>query len=406
MPRILITFLGTTAYKPCIFQMPDGAKSEVVWYVQEALTQLICADWTEDDQICVFLTKDAKVKNWDNGLEQQLYKAGLRCRIRPITGLHDGFSEAEIWENFQLLFDQIEVNASVWLDITNAFRSIPVFATVLLQYAKFLKNIQIEAVLYGAFEALGSASNIDARIPAPQDRIAPMLDLRNLVELQEWTQAAKDFIQHGNSLELARKATTDYPNLAHALEAVTLAFSLVRGKEIAHGVLFTRLKRELEQPIALAPFRPILEKVGEAVEAYQDNDLLNGFRAAQWCCDHQLYQQGVTIVRETIVSLICREMNLRDDDYKHGRRIIENAFNCYGRDRNDWKIPKDVSEETVESVINASSLPLYADVYQNLSHQYRNDINHGGFLYNAKPAADFKIALNRHLIALKSIIPF
>lgn len=406
MPRTLITFLGTTEYKSCVYQMPDGSKSGVVQFVQEALAQLVCADWDANDQICVFLTEDAKLKNWDQKLQKRLQEAGLRCQVRPVTDLREGFSEADIWKNFQLIFDQINPNDHVWLDITNAFRSIPVFAMVLLHYARFLKNIRVEAVWYGAFEALGTGFDMETRIPDPANRIAPIISLKNLIELQDWTQAAHDFIQHGNSRELAQKALADYPNLARALQDVTLAFSLVRGKEIAKGNLFANLKRELAQPVTIAPFKPILEKVAEAVAAYRDNDLLNGFRAAQWCYDHQLYQQGITIIRETIVSLICCEMDLQDDDYKQGRRIVENSFNCYGRDRNDWQIPWDVSENTIENVIGSSSLPLYADVYQNLSHQYRNDINHAGFLHNAKPAADFKVALDRHLTNLRSISNF
>jgi CRISPR-associated Csx2 family protein len=406
MPKKLLTFLGTTPYKPCVYEL-NGQHSKVVSFVQEALATTLCQDWTKEDQICVFLTKEAKASNWDNGLNLILEKLSLSCKVEGIDNFKEGFGESQIQENFDLIFQTLQPNDEVWLDITNAFRSIPVFALVLLNYARFLKDIHIKAIYYGAFESLGvPAHQIDLSIPNPADRVVPIIDLKKLVDLQQWTNAANDFLKHGNALELAKLSKEqNQDEFAACLDAITGAFSVVCGKEIVEGDIFLNFSNALQGLQARSPeLEAILNKVDKAFKDFGSNDLLNGFRAAQWCLQHQLYQQGITILRETILSFICTEAGLPTDEY-YGRRYVETAFNCFGRDQADWRVES--SEiNTIERIIHSTRLAEYAGVYQDLSHKYRNDINHGGFLKKAKPAADFEQALSKHIQQLKQLHNF
>lgn len=420
MPHKLLTFLGASEYKQCVYEL-DERTSPVVRFVQEALAGMVCANWTSADGIYVFLTDDAKVQNWEGakynnhtddsqGLAEKLKALNLPCQIIPVDGFTEGFGTPQIWANFNRIFETLEPGDHIWLDITNAFRSIPIFASVLLNYARFLKGITVQAVFYGAFEALKvPAYEIDLRIPNPLNRKVPIINLSGLIELQHWTNAANDFLTHGNAKELSfLSREKGHQDLAQALDKVTQAFAVVRGKEIVKGQIFENLREALyalEDSMITPALSPILKKINEAFDVYRKEDTLNGFRGAQWCYEHQLYQQGITIVRETIVSLIANEVHLPVDDFQRGRKYIEQAFNCYGRDRIDWIIDsKDIP--TIDDIIASTSLVEFAGIYQKLSHQYRNDINHGGFLKNAKPAQDFSKALHDSLTELKTFINF
>lgn len=414
MPRKLLTFLGIADYKQCIYTL-DDAQSPVVHYVQEALAGLICKDWTAADSIYVFLTPDAEKKNWQNDQHPDLALAASRlehlqlaCHIKPITEFTEGFGTAQIQSNFRLIYDNLEEGDEIWLDITNAFRSIPFFAAVLLNYAQFLKKIKVKAIYYGAFEALGvPAFEIEKKIPIHEDRRVPLIDLSSLIELQNWTNAANDFLTHGNAKELSRIAEQQgHKELAQALKEVTNAFAVVRGREIVKGTIFENLEQALQDLRSEdAILDSILDKLSTAFQKFRSEDILNGFRAAEWCHKHQLYQQGITIVREAIVSLICREANLPDDDYNNGRSFAEMAFNCYGKPPHTWRVHAD-KKLLIQSIIDHTTLSKHLDIYKNLSYVYRNDINHGGFLSSAKPANEFADALAGAIEQLRKIHNF
>lgn len=417
--NVLLTFLGATPYKKCLYYLDEQRISGEVRFVQEALGQLVCRDWGPDDGIFVFLTRDAQKQNWEGGrytndpedkagLEQKLGALGLKCRIQAVEKLTDGFTEVDIWLNFQHIFQCLEEGDKVWLDITNAFRSIPLFTSVLVHYARFLKNIDLQAVYYGAFDVLGPAYNIDDRIPNVKDRRVPLLNLGNVIALQHWTSAANDFLHHGNSKELSRLAgQAGFSNLAQSLENVTLAFAVSRGREIMRGGIFKNLQEEItqsqEQLDQIAPLKPLLEHVKTAFAKFSDDNTRNGISAARWCLEHKLIQQGITILRETIISMVCREGGLNEGEYKHNRKQVEIAFNCYGRELDEWKTER-FAPDMIQRLVNLNVFQLLVTVYQRLSHEYRNDINHGGFLDWAKPAPDFERILAESLLEIERLI--
>lgn len=96
----------------------------------------------------------------------------------------------------------MEEGDEVYFDITHGFRSLPMLGMVLMNYAKALKGIKVKAITYGAFDALGSRFNIEERIPDPEQRIVPLLDLTGFHELQEWSIAADNFVKSGNTAKM------------------------------------------------------------------------------------------------------------------------------------------------------------------------------------------------------------
>lgn len=223
------------------------------------------------------------------GLKYQFERLNLPCQVKPILGFKEGLGEEDIWKNFKLIFECLQEKDEVWLDITNAFRSIPLFAAVLVHYAKFLKNIETKSVYYGAFEALGvPAFKVDAVIPEETKRLVPILNLSNILDLQAWTTAANDFLSHGNSSELKRLSVLKMPHstLASDLDAFTNALATVRGKQIENGAIFQNVKIAIEALTPAEdthPLNALLRKINEELDAFQTNDLQNGIRAVEWC---------------------------------------------------------------------------------------------------------------------------
>ena len=113
--NVLLTFVGATAYKKCVYYLDEQHVSGVVRFVQEALGQLVCNTWGEEDVIYVFLTRDAQKQNWEGaryssettdseGLQHKLRQQNLTCQIESVEKLTDGFTEEDIWINFQHIF--------------------------------------------------------------------------------------------------------------------------------------------------------------------------------------------------------------------------------------------------------------------------------------------------------------
>ena len=244
MSNVLLSFVGRNRYERCVyFDSATNSQSKVVRYIQEALCEVYCQSWLSSDRVVIFLTPNARKANWEGsvyaddkedsrGLEEALLGLKLRPSIH-VEMIKEGFEEREMWQNFKTVFDSIEEGDTVYLDITNAFRSIPLFATVLSNYAEFLKGVKIKSVFYGIFERLGSTMDVKKNYPNAEDRRVPILDLKGLVDLQDWTSAANDLLKHGNATGLARMArvTNQSKNkampddFANNLDAITGVFS-------------------------------------------------------------------------------------------------------------------------------------------------------------------------------------
>ncbi|MDR0753771.1 MAG: TIGR02221 family CRISPR-associated protein, partial [Prevotellaceae bacterium] len=201
--KIFLSFLGTNDYVECVYSYKDY-HSAVVKFVQSALIDMCCKEWGKDDEILIFTTEEALNKNWE--------KLGQECKARismKNIDIPNGKDEEEIWKIFEIIYNQLENNDELYVDITHSFRSIPLLASSLLQYAKSLKNISVQAIYYGAFDTLGNARDIKIRIPNPTDRIVPIFDLNAFSKIQDWSVAANDFICYGNTQRLCELTAND-----------------------------------------------------------------------------------------------------------------------------------------------------------------------------------------------------
>ena len=68
MSKKLLSFLGSNTYNKCTYKYVQSErgknKSYNTYFIQEALTEIMCKDWTEDDEVIIFLTNKAKKENY------------------------------------------------------------------------------------------------------------------------------------------------------------------------------------------------------------------------------------------------------------------------------------------------------------------------------------------------------
>ena len=334
MPRkVFISFLGTNNYVLCKYDIGETPKP--VRFVQEALIDYVCKDWTEQDRIFIFCTSKettgengSKEINWlDNGqarVTEEADKIGLQHRLQDLQARmgikaqieeHDieaGFSEKEIWSIFNTVYAQLQPGDQIYFDVTHAFRSIPLFSIVLFNYSKFMKDTCLMSIMYGAFEKLGPAYKVK-EMPV-EKRVAPVVDLTNIARLQEYNQIASSLKDFGKVKQLKdaivphEESTADQAirNLGRSISQLDEYIATIDLKEIKSGKFiatfrsnYKNVKRRKE---IASPIKNILEELYKETEDFvSQNDYRNIEEAINWTIKHDMLMQAYPLAAEYII---------------------------------------------------------------------------------------------------------
>jgi len=352
--KVFISFLGTNDYVECYYEIKGTDYLSVsTRFFQEALIDYLCKDWTSNDEIIIFGTEGAmgsKAKNWHDGgqkrneedkpskgLQSVLKSKNLQVKWNDLTIIPEGFSEDEIWKIFNIIFEKLHSEDEIYFDVTHAFRSIPMFSIILFNYAQFLKNTKVVSIFYGAFEKLGPAFEVK-NLPL-EKRIAPILDLMPLVNLQNWIKASSDFIDYGKMDKIHELLEEKYKLLNRISfgkneDAKTLTNldkklinhtqSIISNK-LSAIILGTDISKELEavknaQESISPAFTPLIVKIEEKLRKFNLNNLNNVFAATDWCIEHELFQNAYSILLEGTISIILDKI---EEKYEGSEPYIE-----------------------------------------------------------------------------------
>ncbi len=426
MIKSFISILGTNDYLECRHSFNNLTSDLPVKYVQEDSIKFFCKDFTEQDEIRIFLTNLARQRNWENdgfskpndGLKNRLFKAGLLCKINDYS-IPDGNSENEIWKIFEIILNTFHQDETVIVDITHSFRFLPMLLTTLLNYAKYQKNITVNGIYYAAFESLGTINEVKT-IPA-EKRITPIFDLTSLSLLQDWTLASFDFINNANvnmlkQLVRAENRFTEslsnnkkfFPqNVIRKLEKLITNIALCRGKELLEYD-YNDLKENIDKLKTLSglpkPFFFLIDELYKKVQSFNNNYNNLIIVLADWCLKHNYYQQMVTLLQEFSITLILDECSL--DRFNLNYRIITSQsfrISAQKLSEESWQSPAKENKEITSQILNSNKLESLKDSFQALT-DLRNDINHAGFLHDAKNVESIKSRLNNILTQYKNTL--
>lgn len=340
--KVFISFLGTNNYVLCKYAI-EGVVSKPVRFVQEALIENLCKDWTETDRILIFCTSKestgengSKEINWfDNGqpkIVDESEKIGLQHRLQDLkdrSGLKPkveqidievGFSEEEIWNIFNVVYSNLQIDDQIYFDVTHAFRSIPLFSVVLFNYSKFMKGSKLESIMYGAFEKMGPVFKV-RELPL-DERVAPVINLTNIVRLQEYNQIASSLKEFGkvrhlkDALITGRESSSDsvIRNLAKSVSQLDEYIATIDLMELKKGTFISTFRNNYKNVKKRKgvenPIMNILEELNKETEEFVSQDDYKNIEVAiNWTIKHDMLMQAYPLTAEYIILRVSDEFN-------------------------------------------------------------------------------------------------
>lgn len=172
----LVTGLGTAEYRQVRWRLGDCEP------VPTRFAPVATARLAGEVEEVVVLVTDQAVANWE-ALRGELGSLGIAARDVRIPA---GRSETELWEVFAAAERALEGASEVVLDVTHSFRHLAFVLFATLGYFTSLLGLGVRGVYYGAMEA-------------GREGEAPLWNLGPLLDLTEWSHAARAFRETGGT---------------------------------------------------------------------------------------------------------------------------------------------------------------------------------------------------------------
>jgi CRISPR-associated Csx2 family protein len=395
-----------------------------VWEERSHTTRLFpeaLARIFEPEKVIVFVTETAK--NYRPSESEPRYVETLQAKLGhrvEWVDIPEGRSEQELWEIFDRVASTVDRGDTILLDITHAFRSIPMIVFPIAAYLRKTKGVVIERIVYGAFDA----RNPYRTPPQPEDRV-PIFDLTPLLELLDWLGGVEFLLRRSDAILLAerldriqreawqRRSHGDLPkhlqSVARVLQSFSQALHLARPRDVmnhAHSLLTTLEKVIPEAKLWAKPFALILEQIRSEAEkfAYDAPDRLDkeNLQRQLGLIEHfiekGLWVQAILLAREWVVSWIALQRGGGDWlDRNYREQDIEDALGSAAQRHRkestqipDWldRLPK--SEETAR--------------LWNWLTQLRNDVAHCGMRKDCADTASIERRAKEMLRRLKALM--
>lgn len=396
MARTLISFLGNirkTADRPKGYDLATYSYQNRHYrtcFVAEALVSIY-----QPEKLYVVVTPDAYNNHYSDLVDAL---SDVPISIFPIHIMNPTDTDDYIWDIFNKITDVnvIENNDSIIFDVTLSFRPIPILAFLASSYLQKVRNITLEALVYGEY-VLGQP-------------LSYIRDLTTFAQLLDWTTAVSTFMQTGraeNLTELASKlGGTATAQFAQQLQ--TLSQELLSTRPVGTMWAASQLQplisdvqseqRPESQPLALlleqidqeyGMFRVGQQALPDLKDAYQqahrkDEKFLEMQLAMiKWYTDKGLAIQALTLAREWLISLADFYQDAAENTFTYKKR--DQISRYIGSHSPKRKTPKETPfEPNTRLKRNVSAI---ADVWESI-RMVRNDIAHCGMdEANAREAA-------------------
>lgn len=363
-----LTFLGLGKYENTTYIKHDESKM-----CETDLFPIAVAELYKSEKIIAFTTPKV-VDNKQEDLEKLGNVLGKKFTTKDIP---DGNSTDELWDIFTKCVDAdvIEENDEIILDITHAFRSIPLLIFIVAAYLRQVKNVKLKHIIYGAFEARDMATNQ-----------TPIFDLTPFVELLDWMNAVNIFQDSGDARPIARLDVQG--DIAGALTRLSDALLTNRTLE-AQNAAFNFNGLDFDSPQTL-PFQMLIDQLKQSYQQMAVNDpsenpkpsLKAQYLQIKWYVENQHYLQAITLIREWLISWKCIQQNNRGHWLSYtNREFAENALN-EGVNNQDSQIAQQLeSKFAVDDT--ATAIKLWGRCVD-----IRNDLTHCGMRKKPKKSSE------------------
>ncbi len=384
MARKLITFLGTATYRDVTYAYKE--QSCTTRFFTEAVLHFIPGV----DEVLLFVTETVKAHPNYTTLLKRLTNRGVQVQTVEIPEAHE---EAELWTIFDKFIEEVQEGDTIIFDITNSFRSLPFLVFIAAAYLRAARNVTIERILYGAYEARDRTTDI-----------APVFDLTPFLDLLDWLTAAHLFVHTGAADEIAglleeKASLSDQPE-----EKASLSELAQTARQISDGLF---LLRPFEVAGAASKLKGLLPKEEEGTSKEEVSSFPKPFEILapmleaeyqQFACTSESIEeclpkhlamicwyyrkghlaQAVALSREWAVSWACWKCGCKDWRNYEERRATKGRFlDSGGKSCSSPGLPE--MRTLWRKKVGAVAL---ADT--------RNDVLHAGFRKNPREVQQVK----------------
>lgn len=339
-----LSFLGAAKYETVTYVWDE--RSHTTRLFPEALVRIF-----EPDKSIIFVTETAK--NFRPSQSEPRYVEMLQGKFGDQVewaDIPEGRSEQELWEIFDRVASAVDEGDNILLDITHAFRSIPMIVFAVAAYLRRVKDVRVERIVYGAYEARQPLRTP----PRPEDR-APILDLTTLLDLMDWLSGAELLLRRSDASLLAQRIEESHrrawripggdslpkqlQSVGRKLHLFSQAMQLARPLDVmyhAYGLRELINATQTEAARWAKPFGVVLNRVREEIDALAHDapdrldteHLRKQLSLIKDYVEKGLLVQAVLLAREWVITWMALQFGEGDwlaKDFREGQ--IEGVLN-------------------------------------------------------------------------------
>ena len=253
--------------------------------------------------------KNSDLEIMERVLNEYIGKDGSKCIM-----VNYGQNEDEMWKNFEIMYEinqYIQEGDEVYLDITHAFRSLPILLFIVMEFMHMMReDFKLSGLFYGMLS----------------DDNSPVIDLKIFFELLDWAKAVNNFKKYANSGQLVKlmnennideDASKTFHQLDQNLRIANMAslWQFIQGanKKIKY------IENSNNKIVKLLA-KDVLEIVHRL-----DKEKMSDFQyeLALWFYENKNYALSYMALAEGIITKTC-ELKLPDDNAED-KRVREEA---------------------------------------------------------------------------------
>ncbi|MFK7949469.1 MAG: TIGR02221 family CRISPR-associated protein [Saprospiraceae bacterium] len=280
---------------------------------------------------------------------------------KPIV-IHYGLNDIDFQENFNLLVNSIiddnfvSEGDTIILDITHAFRSIPIYLMMVIMYLRDVKpkNVIVQDILYGMYDVKWEMENY----------YVPIVSLKPTLNILDWIKGAYAFQSFGNGHLIGKLLNNKgEEDLSKHITNLSNAFGINYASNVkSHLDKLNEINlKNLNIPESLIVPK-VLENFKKQFKYYKKESHFQ-IELADWYYHKQLYDSAYILLAESLITFVCEEDGFSDIGLKANRDIAKSKIydtSKYDINQKGWfstinKIRNDIAHASIgnrESIEN------------------------------------------------------
>jgi CRISPR-associated DxTHG motif protein len=241
-------------------------------------------------------------------------RLGLPVALRLIPYGRDAGEQAEILQRMSL---DIAEGDAVTLDVTHGLRHLPMLAQMSALYLRRVKGVEVRGLYYGALDMT-------------RDGLTPVMNLRGLLDIADWTGAVQSFDKDGDYGVFAPLVLEQSPTAA-----VLLQESAFYERTMRPGQARSKL-RELDALFDRQPLAGIGSLFASTLRArlswYREDRLyLRQQALARLYLEHGDFLRAALLGFEAFVTRLAQQRGMTNPDNWTQRESVKQAYEAQNK---------------------------------------------------------------------------